>query len=88
MAAHPTRSTFSLQLGGRSASKLAALVKEFNVQDVKVVTVDVTDADQVAEAVKGANVVLNCAGPFYHYGTLVVAWVSLIPSYRERMTHA
>ncbi|KAF8342697.1 Saccharopine dehydrogenase-domain-containing protein [Cantharellus anzutake] len=69
---HSNRS-FKLQLGGRSASKLNALVSELGLKGVETVVVDTLKEDQVNKAVQGASVVIACAGPFHRCGTLVLA---------------
>lgn len=63
LSTHPARSTFNLQIGGRSSSKLAEVATSLKLtKDVQVVVFDVLDEKQVNSAVKGASVVINCAG--------------------------
>ena len=64
--------TFKLQLGGRSPSKVDALISELNLKGVEPVILDTLKADQVDRAVQGASVIINCAGPFWRYGSLVL----------------
>jgi len=64
---------FKLQLGGRSPSKVDALISELNLEGVVPVIFDTLKADQVDRAIQGASVIINCAGPFYRYGSLVLA---------------
>ena len=67
--------TFHVHLGARSPSKLANLISEKNLKNVTSVTVDVTDEHVVERAVLGANVIINCVGPFAKHGANVVSFV-------------
>jgi short subunit dehydrogenase-like uncharacterized protein len=50
------------------------LVAELSLDDsVEVILIDVTKTDQVNAAVKKAKVVINTVGPFFRWGTPVVA---------------
>ncbi|KAF8319340.1 hypothetical protein DL93DRAFT_176423 [Clavulina sp. PMI_390] len=71
---HPQKSTFSIQAGGRSPSKILATIAEVGATkaDVKVVVFDLNNYDDVEKAILGATVVINCAGPFYRQGSVVV----------------
>ncbi|KDQ20242.1 hypothetical protein BOTBODRAFT_101389 [Botryobasidium botryosum FD-172 SS1] len=74
---HPARSTFSLQLAGRSKAKLDALAAQLradslSLDGVEFVLIDVTNDSQLERAVKDARVVINTVGPFWLWGTPVV----------------
>jgi short subunit dehydrogenase-like uncharacterized protein len=72
---HPDRSKYTVGLAARSRSKLASV--GLPVDDtVQIFEVDIFDEQTVESAVKQAKVVLNCAGPYWHYGTPVVRYVS------------
>ncbi|KAF8913286.1 Saccharopine dehydrogenase-domain-containing protein, partial [Mucidula mucida] len=71
---HPDRDTFTFSIAGRSEEKLKALVSELSLpDDVNVLIVDVKNDEQIEAAVKTAKVVLNTVGPFWLYGSPVVA---------------
>jgi hypothetical protein len=72
---HPDReSKFTFAVGARSKAKLEDLVSELSLDDkVHIVRVDVTKPEQVDAAVKKARVVINTVGPFFKWGTSVVA---------------
>lgn len=72
LATHPELSNFNLVLGGRSQSKLDAVVAELPAGTARTVKIDVNNDEEVENAVKPVNVVINTAGPFWHYGTPVV----------------
>ncbi|KAL0574907.1 hypothetical protein V5O48_007051 [Marasmius crinis-equi] len=75
LAAHPDRTSkkFTLAIAGRSKKKLDALVSDLGLpQDIRVITLDVTNEHEVNEAVKLTRVVLNTVGPYYRWGTPVV----------------
>ncbi|KAI0289377.1 Saccharopine dehydrogenase-domain-containing protein [Russula brevipes] len=68
---HPDRSKYTVGLATRSRSKFASV--GLPVDDtVQIFEVDVFDERTIESAVKQAKVVLNCAGPYWHYGTPVV----------------
>ncbi|KAF8483876.1 NAD-P-binding protein [Russula ochroleuca] len=68
---HPQRSKFTVGLAARSRSKLLSI--GLPVDDtVQIFELDILDERAVESAVKQAKVVLNCVGPFWHYGTPVV----------------
>ncbi|KAF5365928.1 hypothetical protein D9758_006689 [Tetrapyrgos nigripes] len=71
--AQPHGSSFTLAIAARSRKKLDDLVKEYSLPStIQTWVVDVTDSQQVEQAVKNAKVVLNTVGPFYRWGTPVV----------------
>lgn len=59
---------FRLKIGGRSADRAAAVAA--GLADATAEAVDATDAESVARFSAGCDVVLNCAGPAYHLGSL------------------
>jgi len=74
---HVSRSSFSLQLAGRSKSKLDALAAELkrdnlSLDGVEFILIDVTNDGQLERAVKDVRVVINTVGPFWSWGTPVV----------------
>lgn len=74
LCAHPQRHLFTFAIGARSQSKLDALVQKLDVpSSVQLVQVDVTDKHQVEEAVKSTRVIINTVGPYWKWGTPVVA---------------
>lgn len=73
LASHPQRSSFKLAIAARSKSKLVALVSELGLDDtVQVVQVDVTNFNELEDAVIQTKVVINTVGPFWQWGTPVV----------------
>ncbi|PPQ99762.1 hypothetical protein CVT24_009665 [Panaeolus cyanescens] len=73
LANHPQKAHFTLALGARTASKLKAVVEEYGLQDsVKLISVDVTNPQDVENAVKQTKVVINTVGPYWSWGTPVV----------------
>jgi short subunit dehydrogenase-like uncharacterized protein len=76
LSAHPQRSAFRFAVGARSPAKLQTLLEELNLQndaDICIVQVDVTKTSEVEKAVKSTRVVINTVGPFWKWGTPVVA---------------
>lgn len=68
---HPERSKFTVGLAARSRSKLNSI--GLPVDDtVQIFELDILDEGAVENAVKQAKVVINCVGPFWHFGTPVV----------------
>lgn len=71
---HADRSQFTLAIAARSKDKLDVLRKKLSLpESVQQYTVDVTDAHQVDELVQVAGVVINAVGPYWSYGTPVLA---------------
>ncbi|KAJ2931520.1 hypothetical protein H1R20_g5585, partial [Candolleomyces eurysporus] len=72
---HSQKQAFTLALGARSPDKLDQMVKELGVKDKvdELVKVDVGSPESVEKAVKGARVVINVVGPYWTWGTPVVA---------------
>ncbi len=68
---HPERSKFTVGLAARSRSKLLSIGLPIN-DSVQIFELDILDARAVENAVKQAKVVLNCIGPYWHYGSPVV----------------
>ncbi|KAF9262684.1 hypothetical protein L218DRAFT_1039020 [Marasmius fiardii PR-910] len=75
LAAHPDRTSrkFTLAIAARSKQKLEALVSNLSLeQDIKLVSLDVTNEAAVEEAVVQTRVVVNAVGPYHKYGNPVV----------------
>ncbi|KAJ7672071.1 Saccharopine dehydrogenase-domain-containing protein [Mycena rosella] len=73
LSTHPEGSAFTLALGARSKGRLDALASDLGLGSaVQLHVVDVTRAEQIEAAVKGAAVVINTVGPFWTWGTPVV----------------
>ncbi|EPQ55373.1 hypothetical protein GLOTRDRAFT_116281 [Gloeophyllum trabeum ATCC 11539] len=73
LSTHPQRAEFTFAVGARSREKLEKLAKDLNLgDDVELVQVDVTNADDVERAVANAKVVVNTVGPYWRWGTNVV----------------
>ncbi|PCH36639.1 NAD(P)-binding protein [Wolfiporia cocos MD-104 SS10] len=73
LANHPQRSSFTLSIAGRSASKLEELKRELKIDDsVRTVQVDVTQAAQVEEVVRAVKVVINIVGPYWRWAEPVI----------------
>ncbi|KAI9465354.1 NAD-P-binding protein [Lactarius psammicola] len=68
---HPERSKYTVGLAARSRSKIASIGLPID-DSVQIFELDILDEEAVEDAVKQAKVVLNCIGPFWHYGTPVV----------------
>lgn len=68
---HSERSKYTVGLAARSRSKIASIGLPID-ESVQIFELDILDTDAVESAVKQAKVVLNCIGPFWHYGTSVV----------------
>ncbi|MHA2371637.1 MAG: saccharopine dehydrogenase family protein [Candidatus Thorarchaeota archaeon] len=49
-----------------------ARAEEIGVDSCSALMVDVTDPEMLKNAIRGADVVLNCSGPYYKYGPLVL----------------
>lgn len=74
LAQHTERSKFTFAIAARSASKLEALRKDLNLDaNIKSFIVDVSKPDEIEAVVTQVKVVLNTVGPFYLWGTPVVA---------------
>ena len=71
---HSDRPKYSVGLAARSRSKLASIGLPID-ESVQLFDVDILDEQAVERVVKQAKVVLNCVGPFWHYGTPVVRYV-------------
>jgi short subunit dehydrogenase-like uncharacterized protein len=71
---HPERSKYSVGLTARSRAKLASIGLRID-DSVQIFDLDIFDEQAVELAVVQAKVVLNCIGPFWHYGTPVVRYV-------------
>ncbi|TDL16442.1 hypothetical protein BD410DRAFT_622891 [Rickenella mellea] len=70
---HPNRSSFSFAIGGRSRSKLSALVDELKLDEsVEVIEFNANDDASVEVAVQRVKVVINMVGPYWLYGTPIV----------------
>ena len=52
-------------IGDFNIDRAKILAKEINVPGVKAIKFDAFDKNSIMQAVKGADVVLNCVGPFY-----------------------
>jgi short subunit dehydrogenase-like uncharacterized protein len=71
---HPERSKYSVGLTARSRAKLTSIGLPID-DSVQIFEFDIFDEQAVELAVVQAKVVLNCIGPFWHYGTPVVQYV-------------
>lgn len=63
-------------MGARSRAKLTSLLENLgllNDDTIGLVHVDVTRPAEVEEAVKSTRVVINTVGPYWYWGTPVVA---------------
>lgn len=73
LAHHSERASFTLAAGARSKSKLEALKSSISLDDsVQLLQIDVSQPQQVDEAVSKAKVVVNTIGPYLFWGTEVV----------------
>jgi short subunit dehydrogenase-like uncharacterized protein len=71
VAAELERRGMTARLCGRNGDKLRALVRELGVDwETRAATLDDTPA--LLRALEGADVVINCAGPFTYYGAPVI----------------
>ncbi|KAI0302437.1 hypothetical protein B0F90DRAFT_1809886 [Multifurca ochricompacta] len=68
---HPERSKYTVGLAARSRSKLTSIDLPID-NSVQIFELDIQDEQALEDAVKKSKVVLNCIGPFWHYGTPVV----------------
>lgn len=74
---HPERSSFTLSIAARSRSKLEELKTALGLEEhIQILQVDVTNLQELEDAVKQARVVINTVGPFQLTGTPVVASVA------------
>ncbi|KAF8499352.1 Saccharopine dehydrogenase-domain-containing protein [Gautieria morchelliformis] len=70
---HRDRASFTFALVARSRSKLAALAADLDLSaQIPLITLDVTQVDDVEKVVKTTKVVINTAGPYWLWGTPVV----------------
>ncbi|KZT05450.1 NAD(P)-binding protein [Laetiporus sulphureus 93-53] len=70
---HPERTSFTLGLAGRSESKLEELKRSLGLdQSVKLYQIDVTERNQIEDAVKSAKVIISAVGPYWRLGAEVV----------------
>lgn len=49
-----------------------SLAESLDPQIVSAIRIDANDPEDIKEAVKGSDVVLNCVGPFYKYGPVIL----------------
>ncbi|KAF8262302.1 NAD-P-binding protein [Lactarius quietus] len=68
---HQERSKYTVGLAVRSRSKLTSIGLPID-DSVQIFELDILDKQAVENVVKQSKVVLNCIGPFWHYGTPVV----------------
>ncbi|KAJ2918003.1 hypothetical protein MD484_g2368, partial [Candolleomyces efflorescens] len=75
LCAHVQKEHFTVALGARSLDKLEKMVQELGVKEKvdEFVKVDVGSPESVERAVKNARVVINVVGPYWTWGTPVVA---------------
>jgi len=76
LSTHPQRSGFTFAVGARSHTKLRSLLEKLNLHNddtIGFVHVDVTKPAEVEKAVKSTRVVINTVGPYWRWGTPVVA---------------
>ncbi|KAI0031986.1 Saccharopine dehydrogenase-domain-containing protein [Vararia minispora EC-137] len=67
---HEQRGAFKLALAARTRAKVKSTGLALD-ESVSIWEVDVTDERSVDEVVQRAAVVIDCVGPFWHYGTNV-----------------
>ncbi|EIN06379.1 hypothetical protein PUNSTDRAFT_136243 [Punctularia strigosozonata HHB-11173 SS5] len=73
LATHRDRTSFTFALGARSQERLQRIKNELGLgEDIQLVSVDVTNLEDVQNAVSGCRVVINTVGPFYKWGRPVV----------------
>ena len=75
---HSDRPKYTVGLAARSRSKLASIGLPID-DSVQIFELDILDELAVENAVRQAKVVLNCVGPYWHYGTPVVRCVAPLP---------
>jgi hypothetical protein len=77
LCTHVQKELFTVALGARSPDKLEQMVKELGVKEKvdEFVKVDVGSPESVERAVENARVVINVVGPYWTWGTPVVAYV-------------
>ena len=68
---HSERPKYTVGLAVRSRSKLASIALAID-ESVQIFELDISDQRAIERAVRQAKVVLNCVGPFWHYGSPVV----------------
>ncbi|KXN89437.1 hypothetical protein AN958_05599 [Leucoagaricus sp. SymC.cos] len=76
LSVHPQRNGFTFAVGARSSAKLQTLLEDLNLEDdasIGKVQVDVTKPEDVEKAVKSTRVIINTVGPYWRWGTPVVA---------------
>ncbi|KAJ3573696.1 hypothetical protein NP233_g2261 [Leucocoprinus birnbaumii] len=76
LSVHPQRSGFTFAIGARSPTKLKSLLRDLNLHrdpGIGLVQVDVTNPAELEAAVKSTRVVINTIGPYWRWGTPVVA---------------
>ncbi|KAF5317401.1 hypothetical protein D9611_003935 [Ephemerocybe angulata] len=75
LTSHRQKSLFRLALGARSEDKLKKLVEDEKVAEKvdELVTVDVSNFESLERAVKKTRIIINTVGPFWLFGTPVVA---------------
>ena len=59
-------------IGDVDIQKAKKLASELEAKKVSAVKVDALDPDSIKKAIKGSPVVLNCIGPFYKFGPIVL----------------
>ena len=79
---HSDRPKYTVGIAARSRSKLDSIGLPID-DSVQLFDVDILDEQAVESAVRQAKVVLNCVGPYWHYGTPVVRCVRC----SDRITH-
>jgi saccharopine dehydrogenase (NAD+, L-lysine-forming) len=68
-----TTDVFSeIVIGDVEIGKAKALASELGPKKVSAVKVDALNPESIKKAVKGSSVVLNCIGPFYKFGPIVL----------------
>jgi short subunit dehydrogenase-like uncharacterized protein len=76
LSQHPLRGAFTFAIGARSPTKVKALLQDLGLvhdSSIPIVQVDVTNKAEVENAVKNTRVVINTVGPYWRWGTPVVA---------------
>jgi len=59
-------------IGDINIEKAEKLASELDAEKISAVKVDALDLDSIKRAIKGSSVVLNCIGPFYKFGPVVL----------------
>ena len=72
LASHPSRTSFSWAIAGRSSEKLVALQSSLAGAASEIIVADTADKPSIDAMVSKARVVITTAGPYGEYGGGVV----------------